>query len=293
MRPDVAAYANYDAPIRDMPGDTADIVVIAPETYIGVLKRFKFAKRCIWWLSIDDSPHFFFRKRWMTGQILERKTAVRAWQLSTNCDMRSTARFVSRCYNFTQSDYAWNHLYARFGVLPTMLSDFTSAEGQPDHEWAPRAKRIAYNPAKGGAFVERIAARRPDLEWVPIQGMSKGDVTTLLRSAAVYLDLGHHPGKDRLPREAAVNGAIVVVSRRGSAAIHADVPIPWRFKLDLTPDLDVDDASARLDAILGDQVTAHREQQELRHSVVRERAQFRAEVKNIFLENQAGHWLRR
>ena len=35
------------------------------------------------------------------------------------------------------------------------------------------------------------------------------------------VDLGHHPGKDRLPREAALAGCVTVVGRAG-AAVFAD-----------------------------------------------------------------------
>ena len=53
-----------------------------------------------------------------------------------------------------------------------------------------------------------------------------------MSSAKVYVDFGGHPGKDRLPREAALCGCCIITGLRGSAANEVDVPIPARFKLD-------------------------------------------------------------
>ena len=66
------------------------------------------------------------------------------------------------------------------------------------------------------------------------------------RRGQVYIDFGHHPGQDRLPREAAACGCLVVTGTRGSAGFHADVPLPPALKL-AHP---LDDLEATADAIL-------------------------------------------
>jgi hypothetical protein len=52
---------------------------------------------------------------------------------------------------------------------------------------------------------------------------------TLARSK-VYLDFGHHPGKDRIPREAAISGCCVLTNREGAAGNDRDIPIPDTYK---------------------------------------------------------------
>jgi len=64
--------------------------------------------------------------------------------------------------------------------------------------------------------------------------MKRTEVLDLLKSAKVYIDFGNHPGKDRLPREAATLGACVITSRRGSAGYFEDVPIPEEYKFEDT-----------------------------------------------------------
>ncbi|EFI6860961.1 hypothetical protein BCD16_004758, partial [Escherichia coli] len=48
----------------------------------------------------------------------------------------------------------------------------------------------------------------------------------------LYIDFGHHPGKDRFPREAVMAGCVLITGVEGSAANEVDIPIPSRFKLD-------------------------------------------------------------
>jgi hypothetical protein len=68
--------------------------------------------------------------------------------------------------------------------------------------------------------------------WLPLEGLDKESLAEVLRQVRVYVDFGPHPGRDRIPREAALCGAVVVTGRRGAAAFAADVPIPERFRLD-------------------------------------------------------------
>jgi hypothetical protein len=47
-----------------------------------------------------------------------------------------------------------------------------------------------------------------------------------------YVDFGHLPGKDRLPREAAASGAVVFVRKAGAGRFADDFPIPDFFRFD-------------------------------------------------------------
>ena len=62
--------------------------------------------------------------------------------------------------------------------------------------------------------------------------MSRAEVREALCKVKVYADFGSHPGRDRMPREAALCGACVLTNRRGSANFAEDVPLPTLYKLD-------------------------------------------------------------
>ena len=43
-----------------------------------------------------------------------------------------------------------------------------------------------------------------DLRWVPLIGMTTEEMRSCMSKSKVYIDFGNHPGKDRIPREAAI-----------------------------------------------------------------------------------------
>jgi len=60
--------------------------------------------------------------------------------------------------------------------------------------------------------------------------MSRDEVIKTLQKAKVYIDFGNHPGKDRIPKEAATLGCCVITGKKGSAAFFEDVSIPEEYK---------------------------------------------------------------
>jgi hypothetical protein len=91
---------------------------------------------------------------------------------------------------------------------------------------------VAYNPKKGFAFTKKIISSAKDIKFVPLINMSREEVIKTLQRAKVYIDFGNHPGKDRIPREAAILGCCVITGKRGSAAYYEDVSIPDQYKFE-------------------------------------------------------------
>jgi hypothetical protein len=89
---------------------------------------------------------------------------------------------------------------------------------------------VAYNPKKGLAFTKEIMKLAKDIKFVPLINMTRQQVIETLQRAKVYIDFGNHPGKDRIPREAAILGCCVITGKRGSAAFFEDVSIPDEYK---------------------------------------------------------------
>ena len=89
-----------------------------------------------------------------------------------------------------------------------------------------------YNPRKGFWFTKKIIDANPDIDFVAIEGMTPAQTKSLMRTSKLYIDFGDHPGKDRIPREAAICGCCIVTGRDGSAAYYEDVPIPDQYKID-------------------------------------------------------------
>jgi hypothetical protein len=94
--------------------------------------------------------------------------------------------------------------------------------------WTPEQKEnlVAYNPAKDN--VTPGICTELGIGAVPICGMDAMGVMNALKKCKVYVDLGTHPGRDRIPREAALMGCVVVTNLSGTAAFHEDVMVDTR-----------------------------------------------------------------
>jgi hypothetical protein len=66
---------------------------------------------------------------------------------------------------------------------------------------------------------------------IALKDKSRDEIRDVLSQAKLYIDFGEHPGKDRLPREAAALGCCVLTNRRGAAANPVDVGIPDDCKI--------------------------------------------------------------
>ncbi len=106
-------------------------------------------------------------------------------------------------------------------------------------EGVERENIILFNPLKGMQFTSRlfssIASDQsfPQFEVRRIENMSPRQINELMRRAKIYVDFGHHPGRDRIPREAVACGCTLIVGKRGTAVDDVDVPIHDRRKIDV------------------------------------------------------------
>lgn len=90
---------------------------------------------------------------------------------------------------------------------------------------------VLYNPKKGKKFTSHLMRAASDLKWRALENMTREEMAAALQSVKVYIDFGNHPGKDRIPREAAISGCLLVTGLDGSAAFSEDVPIPAEYKI--------------------------------------------------------------
>lgn len=256
--PVVREYDSYGCRYADVAPDDPDSVVVVPEVAVSLLGGFHRAQRVVWWLSVD------FGEPFAPGPDPRQRRELNA--------------LVRSATNLVQSAYAAHEVTRRLGVPTAMLSDYVTAS--PPEPRSPDAGSVAYNPSRGEAYLAPVRERVPDLDWRPIQGLGRAGVDRLLGRTAAYLDLGAHPGKDRIPREAALAGCVVLVGQAGSAAYDEDVPLDDCYKVDLdrSPAEVAEDAAARLRAVLADPAPHREAQRAYVDAIGRERETFRQEV---------------
>ena len=140
-----------------------------------------------------------------------------------------------------------------------------------------------YNPRKGQDFTDQLIAAAPDLHWAAIENMTPEQVQQLLAQAKVYIDFGTHPGKDRIPREAAISGCCVLTDRRGAAKFFKDVPIADQYKFADTAE-EIPAILTRIRQVMRDYATAIQDFADYRAEIRQQRQQFEREVDTVFVK---------
>lgn len=274
-----AAYERYRAPVAKRGDIPAGAIVVLPELYWNETGRYPGCRLYFWWLSVDN---------YLGPVRASRYSRLLTYPIHRFVRLRQARRHVER--HLYQSDYARRFLEAQ-GLGPSdHLSDYIAEEyleaiAHPPA--VPRQDLIVYNPAKGLEQTQAILRRLESdgglqIASAPIVRMSREEVRALLSRAKLYIDFGNHPGKDRIPREAAAMGACVLVNRRGSAGNDVDIPLAELYKVDDTRPGFEADAASKIRAIVTDFDTHRLVLDPYRASIAAEPDRFRRDVLSIF-----------
>ena len=138
-------------------------------------------------------------------------------------------KFPEGTIHMVQSWYAYWWLQGKY-IESIYVTDYLNDEYMTADLSKPRKRQIVYNPKKGLEVTKRIMAELPDEKFIPIENMTVAEIKSLMEESMLYIDFGNHPGKDRIPREAAMCGCCVITNREGSAAYYEDVSIPEPYR---------------------------------------------------------------
>ena len=175
----------------------------------------------------------------------------------------------------TQSFYGQGFLQQTFGCESHLITDpirLISLDKPPRE-----ADVVAYNGTKGRWLIPHLRERMPDVEFLPIQGMSYEEVCAALCRASLYIEIGLLHGRDRLPREAANLATPVIFLARGSAYCWADAPVPVDYRIPYRENW-ADLMTSKIREVLADPLHAQERQTPYREWVAGERERYEAAV---------------
>ena len=270
-------YKKYHVPYTFGIEDKPHNILVTPEGVTEYFYGFKKIRRVLWWMSVDNYLSHLMKK--FSGDLND-----------------PLAKPLAKFFYFGKEDSDIEHLvqseYARQfiklnGIANNkihMVEDYlnqTFLTRAAQVDLSKKKNIVAYNPKKGLELVEHFIAIAPNIDWRPIKDMTPAQVQELLASAKVYIDFGNHPGKDRIPREAAVSGCVVLVGKRGAAINDIDINIPAEFKFDLkiaTPQNVIN----KIREVFDDFATAHEKQAAYRARIHDDKNRFVNEVVEAF-----------
>jgi hypothetical protein len=252
-------YAHYLVSIMKSEDSWTDFdFIVTPETHLGLdrsIRRLISAPLHIWWLSVDNACYepatSLESKRFPINDTMWPKVRHKRTIRQSTLALRAVARakildlvFGRRSIvtqaegHLAQSEYAKSFVEEEFGLQAQLVSDYIPKYELKDQELNPNGVRerkvVAYGFAKGRELVERVKPFLSEVQFIPIKGMTISEVRQTLAKSDLYLDLGHFPGRDRLPREAALAGTPVLIARRGAGRLKNDFPLEDAFRLDVS-----------------------------------------------------------
>jgi hypothetical protein len=296
-------YEKYNNPVVYAVEDTDNNILLFPEAYwIHVhVKKHKAICKIMWWMSVDNyyismllKTNLTYAAQGLVNRICGYLGKEPVYDLSLSIQRLIPQLSKSLCsdkmvrqaqYHLCQSHYAHNFLESagistdRLGYLSDYLAEAFLTVETP---LSAKKNIVAYNPLKGFKFTKQIIKAGFGITFVPLVNMPREQIVETLQSAKVYIDFGHHPGKDRIPREAAILGCCVITGKRGSAAFYEDVSIPEEFKCD-----DTEDGIHKVIHLIRDCFDDYQGQcnsfRRYRRIIEEERSRFTADLKKIFV----------
>jgi len=223
--------------------DNPKNVLIVPEVQksLFLLHKYKHIRKAVWFLSVDnyylskvtrkDHLAFIIKNPRVNLDILDITSQEMIKQTMLKYGYKKDPLLNSVEFFLFQSNYALHHFK---DLRPNYyLSSYLNKSFFEERTDLSRKENIvAYNPKKGFRFTRKIISSAKDIKFVPLINMSRKEIIQTLQRTKVYIDFGNHPGKDRLPREAAILGCCIITGTRGSSGFFEDVPIPEQYKFE-------------------------------------------------------------
>lgn len=284
-------YRCYNISIAETVDDRPENIEVVYEGRMDLAFATQQTQKMLWWLSVDNFYHcskkflapadmFEFSTRLGFKALFHR--IMRAFGAGKSHRLVSLRKLRQlNALNAYQSEYAQNFLQNHGFKAVAALKDFINTDHITPFDTSIKEDIVLYNPKKGAAFTKRLMAAAPDLKWVALQGMSREELIHVLRRAKVYIDFGNHPGKDRLPRECAMNGCCIITGMRGAAGFYEDVMLPSQYKFN-EQKCRIDDIIATLRQTLSDYSEAISDFSAYRRMIACEKAEFELQAARIF-----------
>lgn len=229
-------YKRYNVPYTFKATDSANSIIIIPESMTNWIARFPLSDKKVWWLSLDFYAVLMnsreAKKNWIRELIVPFKH--KEYRFEKNPTVT----------HLNQSQRTKEFLLTKNLENPiTYLCDYVTElffENLPEINDFPKENIITYNPKKGLDKINPIMKQLPQYKWVALQGMTRTEMRDTLRKAKLHVDFGYFPGRDKIPREALISGCCLLTGRDGTSGFAEDLGIPEKYKLhenEITPEI--------------------------------------------------------
>lgn len=282
-------YTKYNIKLSGKVEDTDGNVLVLPETCQRYIPRFHHIQLCIWWMSVDNAfnvnanSNMWDKAKFVHG-IYEKLRTIRHFKDYHNFYSLSNLKKEDyRLTHFYQATYIQQFLYELGLNRVIRLTDYINPEILKNVDTSKTKENIIlYNPSKGFKYTKRLISLMPSYKFVALKGFNREQLNDIFDRAKLYIDFGGFPGKDRLPREAAIHNCCIITGKFGASRYYEDVPIDSKYKFDMLH-AGYHKIKECIDDVLGNYDSRIKDFEYLRETIKHEQENFYREIDNIFI----------
>ena len=244
-------FKHYKVKFTKIIQDKKENILIMPEHYLYLKEGLKYSKirKIIWWLSLDN--YFGFKFRYQNTKLLRsiikipfnlisifnKLTSFYFGILSYHDylkfiykfeDLKKQSEISQADKHLMQSYYSYDYLKKDLNNLE-FLFDFQNKKIIQNSKYKSKKENIICYSHKSGEFL-KFFIQSNDKKFIELKNFSAKQIIEIFRKSKIYIDFGYHPGKDKMPREAALFNNCIITNTKGSAYNSYDIPINKKFK---------------------------------------------------------------
>lgn len=234
---------SYKVPAFSNIEDNSCNVLIVSETETLFLSQFSNIKKIVYWLGLNyyfKKPPFRFpfnikliRKfiicrnyfGYSSGIIENYKRVLNRWNKANDEIWKGNVLHMSNSY-YVAEYCKWRGIDKVFVLHNPVRDEYYIESG---HQTVKK-NVILFGP-KTSKLLIAICRLYFSYKVVRLKHLPAETVKQHMKEAKVFAEFGNNSGRDRMLREAALMGCVVISNTRGSAALYNDMPIPSQYKI--------------------------------------------------------------
>lgn len=222
--------------------DSCENTIIVPEFVSNKSFRFVKSKVYIWWLSVFYNKNqtsilykTFFALTYPIRYLKYKNNHnIDVVRFLNNSLFKKRYKFSNEKKNLSHlcaSNYAYEYVKKRSKNQCKLCIEPISKIFLERQGGDIKKDIVLYNPKKSGKFVEKIMKKDKNINFVPLINLSQEELIKKYQTAKLYIDFGPFPGAERMPKEAVINGCLILTGTNGASGFYGDVPIDSKYKI--------------------------------------------------------------
>ncbi len=247
-------YRNYKIQFTNNIEDTEQNILISPEHtfFLNHSLQFKKIIKVVYWLSVDNYFGFKFKDenhKYIRSIIKIPFNIISLFNKLTNyffgiLTLQEYLRFFYKfiklneqkeikqaSFHLMQSYYAYDFFKYKFKNIYMLLDYLNDKLLKNSKNLRQKKQNLICYSHKSNDFINLLKSNINE-KFIKLENFNSNQIINIFKKTKIYIDFGFHPGKDRMPREAALFNNCIITNKKGSAKNKFDIAIDKKYKFD-------------------------------------------------------------